>query len=352
MAGLSHRARQILYAAVTEFVQTGEPVGSVTLARRGIELSPATIRNVLADLEDAGYLHQPHTSAGRVPTDQAFRLFIDVLMEMREVTRDEASLIRSRFGDMEPGTSALRETGKLLSQLTGTAAVVVAPRTHSLKLRHLRFIRTLPGEFLAVLVMADGSVQNRFVRATVDDANLERVHNLLDEVIEDRTLGDVRDFLARRKNAGEANDPLRKTAFEMGDAALEQAVRAGNELIVEGRGRLLETVSGTQDVKNVVAALEDEERLIKLLDATLNAKGNAVLVGHEASDFGGGQLSVVGATFTNPGQAPGAVAVIGPTRMDYAKVVPLVNATATAMTELLHERPSQRSLLTSDDDEG
>jgi heat-inducible transcriptional repressor len=350
VAGLSHRARQILYAAVTEFVQTGEPVGSATLARRGIELSPATIRNVLSDLEEGGYLHQPHTSAGRVPTDLAFRLFIDVLMEMREVTQGEAAMIRAHFEDLEPGTSALRETGRLLAELTGAAAVVVAPRTHSLKLRHLRFIRTMPGEFVAVLVMADGSVQNRFVRANVDDATLERVHNLLDEVIEDRTLGDVRDFFARRKNSGDGLDALRKTAFEMGDAALEQAARAGHELVVEGRGKLFDSARSAEDVKNVVSALEDQDRLVKLLDATLNARGTAVLVGHEAGELGGGHLSVVGATYTNPGHAPGAVAVIGPTRMDYAKVVPLVNATASAMTELFSERPSQRNLSNSDDD--
>jgi heat-inducible transcriptional repressor len=355
VAGLSARARQILYAAVSEFVQTGEPVGSRTLATRGIELSPATIRSVLADLEDAGFLHQPHTSAGRVPTDLAFRLFIDALMELREPTHDEQSLIRMRFEEMEPGPFVLRDAGRLLSELTGSAALVISPRTETLKLRHLRFIRTTPGEFLAVLVMADGSVQNRFLRTTLDDADLDRVHNLLDEAIEERTLGDLRDFFARRKNQNVSDGlgGLRRTAFELGEAAVGPAVRAGADLVIEGRSKLLEQAQfvGAEDLRTVVSALDDETRILRLLDATLEANGTAVLVGRELADLGNGQLSVIGATYKRPGQSPGAVAVIGPTRMDYAKVVPLVTATASAMTTLLQERPSQGSLPSSGDDD-
>src|SRR5271166_7201074 len=130
MSELSARARQVLYHCVTEYVATGEPVGSRTLAKKsGLALSPASIRNVLADLEDLGYLRQPHTSAGRVPTDRAFRLFIDVLMQVRDLTSDDEASIRGRFASFEntaPHANVMRETGKLLSELTGTAAVVVA----------------------------------------------------------------------------------------------------------------------------------------------------------------------------------------------------------------------------------
>lgn len=128
MLELSARARKVLYHCVTEYVATGEPVGSRTLAKKaGLDLSPASIRNVLADLEDAGYLRQPHTSAGRVPTDRAFRLFIDALMHVRALTTEEAAAIRETFDSLEPGQNVMRETGKLLSELTGTAAVVLAP---------------------------------------------------------------------------------------------------------------------------------------------------------------------------------------------------------------------------------
>ena len=140
MPDLSARARQVLYHCVTEYVATGEPVGSRTLAKRsGLDLSPASIRNVLADLEDLGYLRQPHTSAGRVPTDRAFRLFVDALMQVRALTGDEAAAIHETFASLEPGQNVMRETGKLLSELTGTAAVVLAPRVETLVLRQLRF---------------------------------------------------------------------------------------------------------------------------------------------------------------------------------------------------------------------
>src|SRR5579864_4252792 len=138
MADLNQRARQILYAAVTEFVETGLPVGSRTLSKKsGLDLSPASIRNVLADLEEMGYLRQPHTSAGRVPTDRAFRLFIDALMQVHQLTNEEQAAIRDRLASMEPGMNVMRETGKLLSELTGTAAVVLAPRAETLVLRQL-----------------------------------------------------------------------------------------------------------------------------------------------------------------------------------------------------------------------
>src|SRR3954465_6182986 len=115
MSELPQRAKQILYACITEFVATGEPVGSRTISKRGIELSPASIRNVLSDLEDMGYLHQPHTSAGRVPTDKAFRLFIDAMMDVRELSADENAQIMQRFAEIEPGPNFLRETGRLIS---------------------------------------------------------------------------------------------------------------------------------------------------------------------------------------------------------------------------------------------
>ena len=179
MSELSQRARQILYACITEFVANGEPVGSRTLSKKGIPLSAASIRNVLSDLEEMGYLHQPHTSAGRIPTDRAFRLFIDAMMEVRVLSDAENTNLVMRFSEIEPGPNFLRETGRLLSELAGTAAVVVSPRADNMTLKHLRFIRTLPGEVLAVLVLTNGAVQNIFFKADVAEHELQKVHNLL-----------------------------------------------------------------------------------------------------------------------------------------------------------------------------
>src|SRR5580692_2076808 len=357
MSELNQRTRQILYAAVVEFVETGEPVGSRTLSKKaGLDLSPATIRNVLSDLEDAGYLQQPHTSAGRIPTDKAFRIFIDALMERRELSPDDAARIRHGFNLIEPGDDFLRETGKLLSDLTGTVALVVSPRADTLTMKHLRFIRTNPGELLAVLVMANGTVQNRFVASQVTDADLLRIHNLLDDVIEGRTLGELRELFARRlASDGVQNDELRRQAFELGEAVVKGAAHTTVSVVIEGQAKLLERpeFANAEGVKQLVNVLDDPDRLVALLDAVIRARGATVFVGREAGELGGGQLSIVGAPYNDHGRNAGTVGVIGPTRMDYPKVVPLVTATANAMSAFIEQRASERDLskrLPDDDD--
>jgi heat-inducible transcriptional repressor len=349
MADLSPRGKQILYACITEFVATGEPVGSRTLSKRGIDLSPASIRNTLSDLEELGYLHQPHTSAGRIPTDKAFRLFIDAMMEVRQLTEQENAHLLQRFAEIEPGPNFLRETGRLLSELTGTAAVVVSPRAETLSLKHLRFIRTLPGEVLAVVVMTNGTVQNRFLKADVDENDLQKIHNMLDDVIEGRTLGEVRDLFVRRLQSERVQaDDVRRRAFELGEAAVAAADR-GADVVIEGRAKLLglPEFAGTAGLKDLVSALDEGEALVRLLDATLEATGTTVVVGREAGDLAGGQLAIVGAQYKNQGRSTGSVGVIGPTRMDYPKVVPLVTATANAMSSLIERRSDPRN----DDDD-
>ena len=347
MAELGQRGRQILYHAIVEYVSTGEPVGSRTLSKKaGIDLSPASIRNVLSDLEDMGYLYQPHTSAGRVPTDKAFRLFIDVMMEVQEISPEALTLIRERFERMDPGPLMLRETGRLLSALTGTAAVVVAPRAETLTLKTLRFIPTGPGEVLAVAVMSNGSVQNRFFRASVSDVDLVKVHNLLDDVIEGRTLGELRDLFARRLATERVqHDELRRRAFQLGEAAVAGAAQAETDVVIEGQAKLLDQpeFADASGMKTVVTALDAREQLVRLLDATLEAKGVSVVVGREAGDLGGGQLSIVGASYINQGRTVGTLGVIGPTRMDYPKVVPLVNATAAAMSDFMERAARGKS---------
>jgi heat-inducible transcriptional repressor len=352
MPELSARARQVLYHCVTEYVATGEPVGSRTLSKKsGLELSPASIRNVLADLEDLGYLRQPHTSAGRVPTDRAFRLFIDALMQVRELTNDEETAIRDRLASLEPGMNIMRETGKLLSELTGTAAVVLAPRAETLVLKQLRFIRTSSEEVLAVLIMKNGTVQNRFLVVSVTEQELQRIHNLLDDVVEGRTLGDLRELFARRLLTDRVlHDEVRRRAFELGGAAVGEAVDGETDLVIEGQGRLLEKPEfhDAEDVRVLVTALDAREKLIALLDLAMQVKGGHVVMGEEVGDLGGGQLAIVGAPYSTHGQTAGTVGVIGPTRMDYPRVLPLVAATATAMSEYLERAEGGRK--TDEDD--
>jgi len=337
---LPKRARSILYAVVTEFIATGEPVGSRTLVKKhGFELSAATIRNVLADLEDAGYLTQPHTSAGRVPTEKAFRLFIDALMRIRHLSDDEATRIAELFAELHPGVDLMRETGKLLSDLTGAAAVLVRPRIESRTVLKVRFIPIRPGELLSVIVLSDGSVENRFlpVEAPIGESELERLHAALEEVVGGRTLTDLRAHFA--KSLEESRDELaglRKLGLELVDASIASADR-GMDIVIEGQTRLLERgdFASPAHLKDLMHVLEDRERLVMLLDRMLSSDRVQVFLGEETAEAVGHPVSLVAASFREDGRPSGAVGVIGPTRMDYPRVVPLVGATAEAVSAAL-----------------
>jgi heat-inducible transcriptional repressor len=335
---LSHRARRILFAVVTEYIETGAPVGSRTISKRyGLDLSAASIRNVLSDLDEEGFLYQPHTSAGRIPTDRAIRLFIDTLMEVRAVEADERAALRARVADIYAHSNdPLGDSGKLLSQLSGNAGIV-ARQSRGRSLSQVRFITTRPDQLLAVLVFQDGTVENRFVKidASISDTELTRIHNLLSDVIEGRTLGEVRELFARRLADDRlAYDALKRKAFDLAHRAIA-GVAERNEVRIEGQSKLFEMPEyGDVDrMKRLLLALEERTELLALLDKTVSAGAVTVLVGSEAGDLGDGHLSLVVAPYAENGQVAGAVGVIGPTRMNYSKVMPLVDAAAAAVTD-------------------
>jgi heat-inducible transcriptional repressor len=335
---LSKRARAVLYAVVTEFIATAEPVGSRTLTRKyGFSLSAATIRNELADLEDAGYLAQPHTSAGRVPTEAAFRIFVDALMQNRALSENDAARIHEHFGELDSDSDILRETGKLLSDLSGAPAVLVRARTESRTLLTLRFIPTRPFELLSVIVFSDGTVENRFIHLekAVTEKELERVHNMLAETVKGRTLGAIREYFSSSLGAGENElASLHQLGLSLVRAATENATR-GVDVVIQGQSRLLESpeFGSVERVRELLYALEDRERLLTLLDRTLASEHVNVFLGEETEQMVGFPVSLVAAPYREEGGEPGgAVGVIGPTRMDYPFVVPLVGATANAMS--------------------
>lgn len=346
MTGLSHRSRKILFAVVAEYIASGTPVGSRTLARKyGLELSPATIRNVLADLEEAGYLVQPHTSAGRIPTEHALRTFIEALTDFEEVTVSERRSMRQRFEEVFEQVQGgreneiLRAAGKIISELSGKAAVVAASPTDSRKLTQLRFIRTKPLQLLAVLVFSDGIVENRYVELAeaTDDSELERIHNLLADVVEGRSLGDLRDLFVRRLEDQRTEvDRLRRRAFDLAHRAVSKVVDRG-QVVIEGRARLMELpeYEDAEKLRRLVHALEDRESLVDLLERTMGAGAVTVYIGRETGVMGDAELSLIVAPYGDADKGTGTVGVIGPTRMDYARMMPLVDATAAALTAAL-----------------
>lgn len=344
---LTSRARSVLYAAVSEFIRTGEPVGSRTLTKKyQFDLSPATIRNVLADLEDMGYLMQPHTSAGRVPTQAAFRLFIDALMKTQQLSPEAAAKIASWLDEVAPGQDMLRSTGKLLSDLTGVPAIVARVPEQDRTVLRIRFIPTRPHEVLSVIVFSDGSVENRFIRLeqAVTERDLERLHELIEQVADGHTLSEIRERIARARDENREEVARLELAERKLVDQLLASRRPAAEVIVEGQSRLLERPELTTgvDLRRVLNALEDHERLVNLLDRTMTANHVQVFLGGElGAEAGVESLSLIAAPFrSREGEPAGAVGVLGPARMDYPVMVPLVGATADAVGTALSRAES------------
>lgn len=326
---------------VTEYISEGEPVGSRRLSRRyGLNLSAASIRNVLADLEDRGFLSQPHASAGRVPTDVGFRVFVEALVQMREVSGEDRQAIASRMSQLKGSQKILAETGQLLSSMAGAAAVVVAPAASQEKLTQLRFVPLNENELLAVVVTRSGAIQNRVVQLNrpLEPGELERLHNYLVEKVGDHTLAEVRDTIAIevRSERGQA----RKLAQSAGDiltATIKENEPSEPRLFVAGKPLLFDRpeFSSADKIRRFLSALEDKETMLEVLERTLSSGGVQVLIGSEANLVDVRDVSVITANYKHGQTATGALGIIGTARMDYGKVVPLVQYTAEAMGRAL-----------------
>ncbi len=336
---LGYRARRILSAVVSEYIATGEPVGSRRLSKRyGLNLSPATIRNELSDLEDAGCLVQPHTSAGRIPSELGFRIFIDALAQLRDVATDDRSAILERMSQLRPGVDdVVREAGRLLASLSGTAALVTRPRTDVEAIRELRFMPLRDRTMVAVLVTKSGTIQNRIVEMSepLAEGELERIHNVLAEVVRDRTLADARALLLSRMQSERGEyDVLKRRAREMLDGA---AAAESRDMIIEGQGVLFDRpeFSDAEKIRGFVRAFEEKQHLLELLEQTMVAGGVQVRVGSETNLTQVPDVGVISAQYRTSGVHAGSVGLIGPTRMDYAKLMPLVAFTADVVGEVL-----------------
>ena len=340
---LDERHRRILFAVVTEYIASGKAVSSRRIAKRyAIKLSPATIRNVLVDLEDAELLHQPHTSAGRVPTDAGFRCFVDAMATAGEISDAHRTALIRRLQDLEPGADAVRETGQLLSRLTGTATIIARPPVAEATLDQLRFMRLSSGRTLAVLVTRSGGVENRVVvtELDVDDHTLERVNNYLAELVGGRTLRSVRDVLAVRIATEQGRyQVLREQAQQMVEATVEgQMERA--RVVIEGQGALFDRpeFGDAEKIRRYLNAFEEKQKLLELLEQTLLADGVQVFIGSEAALDGVGDISVISSPYRRDGASIGSFGIVGPTRMDYKKYVPLVGFAADVLSDILDGR--------------
>ncbi len=343
---INHRARKILHAVVSEYLSTGEAVGSRRISRRAaIDLSPATVRNVMADLEELGLLEQPHTSAGRVPTGGGLRFFIDTLLRVRGLSVGEKEQIRGSVGSVPTEFDELmKRTSKVLSQITRYAGIVLVSNPDTQRLKHIEFVKLSEGRFLCILVTTDGRIENKLVELelNIEATQLESIHNYLEELLGGLTLAEVRTrVLGELASEQNRYDELARAALELSRSALESGPPAP-DVIVSGRGNLLESADVGDDdkkarMRDLLRELEEKELIVRLLDKTLSSERIQVFLGAETEHAVLGDSSVVAVPY-GPDSAPlGAIAVIGPTRMNYGKVMSVVDFTADVVSRLMSE---------------
>ncbi len=343
IGGLSERAREIFRHIVDAYVETGEPVGSRTVSRKlGLGLSPATIRNVMADLEDAGLLYAPHTSAGRLPTDLGLRLFVDGLLQIGDLSAAERQAIEAQCNSAGRSLpEVLEQASEMLSGLSNCAGIVVAPKSER-PLKHLEFVPLGPGRALVVLVTEDGQVENRLIDLPMGlpASSLIEAGNFLSARLAGRTIGEARSEILREIEQQRAElDQLAARVVEAGLAVWIGGPAGGGALIVRGQSHLLDDVQGVADIERVralFAALETREAFARLLGAAENAGGIRIFIGAQSELFGVTGCSVVIAPYKGGrDRVVGAIGVIGPTRIDYARIIPMVDYTAQVIGRLV-----------------
>jgi len=340
---MNDRHQGVLRAIVQDYIRTAEPVGSRTLSRKyGFSLSPATIRTIMSDLEESGYVAQPHTSAGRVPTDKGYRLYVDNLMDRAPLSREEVERIEQRVGPSAAEMDdVLREAGKLLFALSPYVAITLAPRLQDSRFQRVEFVSLARDRVLVILLADSGLVHHKTVvveeAATQDD--LDRMARYLSDLLKGRTLHEVRDLLVSQMAEEKAlYDRLLAQALRLGAQAL--AGEAEADVFVAGAARIADQpeFADIQKMKSLYTAFEEKSKLVILLSECLQGGGCRVFIGSEIPVQDIQDLSVVASPYRRQGQILGVLGVLGPTRMDYARAVALVETTANLLTRSLSDQ--------------
>jgi heat-inducible transcriptional repressor len=342
---LDSRARRLLRTLIAQYLVDGEPVGSRTLSRSsGLDVSPATIRNIMADLEDAGLVASPHTSAGRVPTPRGLRLFVDSLIELQPLPRAEMARLQR---ELPPGPTTTRDllgnVSTLLSAMTHFAGVVTVPRQADFPLRHIDFVALPDARVLVILVFSDNQVQNRIVQLArpLDGRELEQAANYLNSHFAGLRVDDIRAHLLAevRKTGSELNQLLAST-MELATASFAPPANgsSGPDVLVSGQTNLMgySELADMQRLRELFEAFQQKNELLQLMEVCARAPGVRLFIGEESGFTALDGCSVVTASYGAQGRVLGAVGVIGPTRMAYERVIPVVQATAGLLSDALN----------------
>lgn len=338
---LTERARAIFQLVVEGYINDGQPIGSKLLASDGrVELSPATIRSVLADLERLGLLAAPHTSAGRMPTETGLRLFVDGMMQVAEPTHEERAAIEQRLQESGPIEKALETASSLLSDISGAAGMVMVPQ-REVKLKQMSLVPLSSQQVLAVLVADDGHVENRVVelKTPVDRTVLEQASNFVTARLAGQTLNDAYAEMQRQVSSGRTElDSASKDLVNRGLAVWTQDSAQRPVLIVRGQANLLDdgALQDLERVRSLLDDLESKQSVAELLEHARKAEATRIFIGSENRLFSLSGSSVIASPYRDrEGKVVGVLGVIGPTRLNYARVVPMIDFTARSLGKLI-----------------
>jgi heat-inducible transcriptional repressor len=336
----SERAQRLLKMLVERYISDGQPVGSRALARlSGLELSPASIRNVMADLEELGFISSPHTSAGRVPTPRGYRFFVDTLLKVRPLDQVEISQLE---GQLQPDNTQklVAQASHLLSDLTRFAGVVMTPKRRTAAFRHIEFLGLSEKRILLIIVAPDGDVQNRIILTdrAYKSSELIEAGNFLNQNFAGQTFDEIK---------GRIHEELRQLREDM-TQLMTMALEAGNEVmgqrsedyVLSGGHNLLhvqDLSSNMVNLRKLFDLFEQKTSLLQLLDVSSRAEGVQIFIGGESGLVPLDECSVVTAPYEVDGQVVGTVGVVGPTRMAYERVIPIVDITAKLLSSALSQ---------------
>lgn len=339
---LDQRARHLLRTLIASYIREGQPVGSRTLSRQsGLDLSPATVRNVMADLEEAGLIRAPHTSAGRVPTSHGYRFFVDTLLTRDSAVGADAVDLRDLLGGRGGTAATVATASDLLSAMTNFVGAVTVPARESFAFRHIDFVPLSERQLLAVLVFEDGEVQNRLMEVdrTFSASQLERAANFLNREYAGLLLPEIQqrllsDMMASRREL----ESLMDSAVELARTAFSS--HRGPDMVVSGQANLLQyrDLGDLDSLKVLFEAFQEKREILYLLQECVEADGVRLFIGEESGSAVLENCSVVGAPYQVDGRVVGVVGVIGPTRMAYDQVISIVEATADALTAILNRQ--------------
>ncbi len=337
---LSERARHVLKALVERHIRDGQPVGSRALQEEAaLPVSAATIRNVMSDLEERGFLHSPHTSAGRVPTALGYRLFVDQLLQVQPLDASAVAALRSELHPDRPASELVQSASSLLSMITAHAGLVTVPRQDASQLRQVEFLPLSGERVLVILVVNEREVQNRIIHTQrpFSEAELRSAAQLVNQRFAGRPLSEVKaHILQEMEEARSRIDEYLQAALDLASKALDQE-ESKEDYLVAGESRLLDSASAEElsRLRELFDAFERKKDVLHLLERCSRAQGVQIFIGEEAGYEVFGDYSVVTAPYTSGARTVGVLGVVGPTRMAYERVIPIVDVTARMLSQAL-----------------